>query len=85
VIEAGKQIGLEHREDVNDLPPGHKDCIGNNGRSGAQSGLGYPDLHRFCVTLKPKVGESPARSIREQPPHLRGSAPSRPFHRQSLC
>jgi hypothetical protein len=28
VIEAGKQIGLEYREDVNDLPPGHQDCIG---------------------------------------------------------
>jgi len=28
VLEAGKQIGLEYREDVNDLPPGHKDCIG---------------------------------------------------------
>ena len=28
VIEAGKQIGLEYREDVNDLPPGHSDCIG---------------------------------------------------------
>jgi choline dehydrogenase len=28
VVEAGKQLGLEYREDVNDLPPGHKDCIG---------------------------------------------------------
>ncbi len=28
VIEAGKEIGLEYREDVNDLPPGHNDCIG---------------------------------------------------------
>ena len=28
MIEAGKQIGLEYREDVNDLPPGHRDCIG---------------------------------------------------------
>ena len=28
VIEAGMQLGLEYREDVNDLPPGHKDCIG---------------------------------------------------------
>ena len=27
-LEAGKQVGLEYREDVNDLPPGHKDCIG---------------------------------------------------------
>ena len=24
VIEAGKEIGLEYREDLNDLPPGHK-------------------------------------------------------------
>ncbi len=28
VLEAGREIGLEYREDVNDLPPGHKDCIG---------------------------------------------------------
>ena len=28
VLEAGKQIGLEYREDVNDLPPGAGDCIG---------------------------------------------------------
>ena len=28
VLEAGKEIGLEYREDVNDLPPGHSDCIG---------------------------------------------------------
>src|ERR1700689_1592783 len=28
VIEAGMQLGLEYREDVNDLPPGHADCIG---------------------------------------------------------
>ena len=27
-IEAGMQVGLEYREDLNDLPPGHKDCIG---------------------------------------------------------
>ena len=28
VLEAGKEIGLEYREDLNDLPPGHNDCIG---------------------------------------------------------
>ncbi|HEY2227952.1 MAG TPA: GMC family oxidoreductase N-terminal domain-containing protein, partial [Xanthobacteraceae bacterium] len=28
VIEAGKQLGLEYREDVNDLPPGSGDSIG---------------------------------------------------------
>ncbi len=28
VIEAGKEIGLEYREDLNDLPPGHSDSIG---------------------------------------------------------
>ena len=28
VLEAGKEIGLEYRDDLNDLPPGHKDCIG---------------------------------------------------------
>jgi choline dehydrogenase len=27
-LDAGKQLGLEYREDLNDLPPGHKDCIG---------------------------------------------------------
>jgi choline dehydrogenase len=27
-LEAGLQTGLEYREDLNDLPPGHKDCIG---------------------------------------------------------
>ena len=27
-IEAGLQVGLEYCEDLNDLPPGHKDCIG---------------------------------------------------------
>jgi choline dehydrogenase len=28
VVEAGKQLGLEYREDVNDLPHDHADCIG---------------------------------------------------------
>jgi choline dehydrogenase-like flavoprotein len=27
-LEAGQQIGLEYRDDLNDLPPGHTDCIG---------------------------------------------------------
>src|SRR5512146_942566 len=27
-LEAGKALGLEYREDLNDLPPGHADCIG---------------------------------------------------------
>jgi choline dehydrogenase len=27
-LDAGKEVGLEYREDLNDLPPGHKDCIG---------------------------------------------------------
>ena len=27
-IEAGLQVGLEYREDLNDLPPGHSACIG---------------------------------------------------------
>jgi choline dehydrogenase len=27
-LEAGQQVGLEYREDLNDLPPGHADCIG---------------------------------------------------------
>jgi choline dehydrogenase len=28
VLEAGQEVGLEYRDDLNDLPPGHKDCIG---------------------------------------------------------
>src|SRR5205823_8745383 len=28
VLEAGKEVGLEYREDVNDLPPGAGDSIG---------------------------------------------------------
>ncbi len=28
VVEAGKQLGLEYREDLNDLPHDHADCIG---------------------------------------------------------
>jgi choline dehydrogenase len=28
VLAAGQEIGLEYREDLNDLPPGHTDCIG---------------------------------------------------------
>ena len=27
-LEAGLELGLEYREDLNDLPPGHTDCIG---------------------------------------------------------
>jgi choline dehydrogenase len=27
-LEAGIEVGLEYREDLNDLPPGHTDCIG---------------------------------------------------------
>src|SRR5246500_1218157 len=27
-LAAGQEIGLEYREDLNDLPPGHTDCIG---------------------------------------------------------
>ncbi len=28
VLAAGLELGLEYREDVNDLPPGHRDCVG---------------------------------------------------------
>ena len=28
VLAAGQEVGLEYREDLNDLPPGHTDCIG---------------------------------------------------------
>jgi choline dehydrogenase-like flavoprotein len=62
VIEAGKQIGLEYREDVNDLPPGHKDCIGwcqqtRGGRRRASAARTYlrPALKRPNVQLVTKA------------------------------
>ncbi len=62
VIEAGNQIGLEYREDVNDLPPGHKDCIGwcqqtRGGRRRASTARTYlhPALKRPNLQLVTKA------------------------------
>src|SRR5436309_7918279 len=58
VIEAGKGLGLEYREDVNDLPPGHGDCIGwcqqtRGGRRRASAARTYlrPALKRTNLQL----------------------------------
>jgi choline dehydrogenase len=58
VLEAGRQIGLEYREDVNDLPHGHKDCIGwcqqtRGGRRRASAARTYlhPALKRSNLQL----------------------------------
>jgi choline dehydrogenase len=57
-IEAGLQAGLEYREDLNDLPPGHKDCIGwcqqtRGGRRRASAARTYlhPALRRPNLQL----------------------------------
>ena len=62
VIEAGKQLGLEYREDVNDLPPGHGDCIGwcqqtRGGRRRASTARTYlrPALKRSNLELVTKA------------------------------
>jgi choline dehydrogenase len=58
VLEAGKQLGLEYREDVNDLPSGHTDCIGwcqqtRGGRRRASTARTYlrPALKRPNLAL----------------------------------
>ena len=58
VIEAGKQLGLEYREDVNDLPPGAGDSIGwcqqtRGGRRRASAARTYlhPALNRPNLQL----------------------------------
>jgi choline dehydrogenase len=58
VIEAGKQLGLEYREDVNDLPPGAGDSIGwcqqtRGGRRRASAARSYlhPALKRPNLQL----------------------------------
>src|ERR1700757_921551 len=58
VIEAGKEIGLEYREDVNDLPPGAGDSIGwcqqtRGGRRRARAARTYlhPALKRPNLQL----------------------------------
>src|SRR5207245_1377869 len=64
VIEAGKEIGLEYREDVNDLPPGAGDSIGwcqqtRGGRRRASTARTYlrPALKRpnLQVVVKAQV------------------------------
>ena len=62
VIEAGKQLGLEYREDVNDLPPGAGDSIGwcqqtRGGRRRASTARTYlrPALKRPNLQLVTKA------------------------------
>jgi choline dehydrogenase len=62
VLEAGKEIGLEYREDLNDLPPGHTDCIGwcqqtRGGRRRASTARTYlhPVLKRPNLQLVTKA------------------------------
>jgi choline dehydrogenase len=62
VLEAGKELGLEYREDVNDLPPGHGDCIGwcqqtRGGRRRASTARTYlrPALKRPNLQLVTKA------------------------------
>ncbi|HEX3535928.1 MAG TPA: GMC family oxidoreductase N-terminal domain-containing protein [Stellaceae bacterium] len=62
VIEAGTQLGLEYREDVNDLPPGAPDSIGwcqqtRGGRRRASTARSYlrPALKRPNLQLVTKA------------------------------
>src|SRR5207248_3777858 len=62
VIEAGMQLGLEYREDVNDLPPGAPDSIGwcqqtRGGRRRASTARSYlrPALKRPNLELVTKA------------------------------
>src|SRR5437660_7338301 len=62
VLEAGKEVGLEYREDVNDLPPGAGDSIGwcqqtRGGRRRASTARSYlrPALKRPNLTLVTKA------------------------------
>ncbi len=62
VIEAGKELGLEYREDVNDLPPGAGDSIGwcqqtRGGRRRASAARTYlrPALKRPNLQLVTKA------------------------------
>src|SRR5205823_536518 len=62
VIEAGKELGLEYREDVNDIAPGAGDCIGwcqqtRGGRRRASAARTYlrPALKRPNLQLVTKA------------------------------
>ncbi|MGA8756475.1 MAG: GMC family oxidoreductase N-terminal domain-containing protein [Stellaceae bacterium] len=62
VIEAGKEVGLEYRDDLNDLPSGHTDCIGwcqqtRGGRRRASTARTYlhPALKRPNLALVTKA------------------------------
>ena len=62
VIEAGKEVGLEYRDDLNDLPSGHTDCIGwcqqtRGGRRRASTARTYlrPALKRPNLALVAKA------------------------------
>jgi choline dehydrogenase len=62
VIEAGKELGLEYREDVNDIKPGAGDCIGwcqqtRGGRRRASAARTYlrPALKRPNLQLVTKA------------------------------
>src|SRR6202140_3216130 len=62
VIEAGKELGLEHREDLNDISPGAGDCIGwgqqtRGGRRRASTARTYlrPALKRPNLQLVTKA------------------------------
>src|SRR5204862_7041614 len=62
VIEAGKELGLEYREDVNDIKPGAGDCIGwcqqtRGGRRRASAARTYlrPALKRPNLELVTKA------------------------------
>jgi choline dehydrogenase len=62
VLEAGRQLGLEYREDVNDLPPGSGDSIGwcqqtRGGRRRASAARTYlhPVLKRSNLELVTKA------------------------------
>src|SRR5207248_4793528 len=57
-LQAGQQVGLEYREDLNDLPLGHSDCIGwcqqtRGGRRRASAARTYlhPALKRSNLEL----------------------------------
>ena len=87
VVEAGKQLGLEYREDVNDLPPRPADCIGwcqqtRGGRRRASAARTYlhpalkrPNLQLITNALVHRV------AVRRQTRHRRRIFPRRRHHR----